>query len=86
LKTKTARAVEMVVGKNPEVKMFDRIKFSLNNNPKSRHNIDRYQTCLAKVQVLVLQAVKDFKQKISSWDKAFFAENLSIPTENDSQR
>ncbi|KAK3733834.1 hypothetical protein QZH41_000400 [Actinostola sp. cb2023] len=83
LKTKTGKAIEIVVGKLPEVEYFDSMKYGLTRNPQSRYYIDHYQTSLAKVQVLVLKALTAVNKDIAEWDRNFFEQNNSLPTDID---
>ncbi|KXJ13241.1 hypothetical protein AC249_AIPGENE7033 [Exaiptasia diaphana] len=83
LKTKTAKAVELIVGKSQEVEEFDNMKYNLGKNPQSRYYIDHYETSLAKVQVLVLKECTAISENIKTWDKDFFERNSSLPSNTD---
>lgn len=64
MKTKTGKAVEVVVGNVEEVQQ--------NIPTQGKKYIDKYKTCLAKVQVIVLQATTSLSNEISTRDKILF--------------
>jgi hypothetical protein len=81
--TKTAKAIQEVLGYTPEVAEFDRLKCSLARNTKSRYLINRYETSLTNIQVMVLKAVKELQCNIKNWDTEFLRNNERIPTMKD---
>ncbi|XP_028515940.1 uncharacterized protein LOC114575385 [Exaiptasia diaphana] len=68
LKTKTAKAVEMVLGRTNDVDVFDKMKYEVTKNPQSTYHIMRYETSFAKVQALVLREHSEINKKIKELD------------------
>ncbi|KAK3737282.1 hypothetical protein QZH41_019809 [Actinostola sp. cb2023] len=81
--SKTTKALEVILGHSDEVAEFDRLRYSLSQNPKSRYIIHRYETHLAKIQINVLKAVNQYQQEVKEWDKEFFQKNNRIASEKD---
>ena len=83
LSSKTAKATEIILGKIPEVTQLDKLRNNLARNPKSRYCINRYENYLAKIQVLVLKAVKELNSKLKEWDASFVTQHERLPNLND---
>lgn len=58
LLSKTAKAIEQVLGTCEEVVKYDKLKQSATKNPKSRYHVERYETLLTKIQILTLKKYK----------------------------
>ena len=58
LVSKTAKALEQVLGSCEGVQKFDKLKQNVGKNPKSRYHIERFEAHLVKVQILTLKAYK----------------------------
>ena len=58
LVTKTAKALQHVLGTCEEVLKYDKLRQNVAKNPKSRYHIERYETHLVKIQLLTLKAYK----------------------------
>ena len=58
LLSKTAKAIEQVLGTCEEVVKYDKLKQSVTKSPKSRYHIERYETHLTKIQMLTLNKYK----------------------------
>ena len=83
LSSKTAVAVEMVLGKIPEVIQLDKLHNNLKKSPKSRYCINWYENHLAKIQVLVLKATKQINEELKSWDAFFLKQYQRLPNTQD---
>ena len=83
LSSKTAKAAELVLGKLPEVIQLDKLRNNLTRNPKSRYCVNRYENHLAKIQVLVLKAIKKLDSDIKAWDASFLMQHKRVPNPND---
>ena len=62
--SKTAKALERVLGRSSEVEKFDKIKQALTTNPTSRYNQEKYETLLAHIQVKTLKAYKQLHNEL----------------------
>lgn len=80
LNTKTTKALQIVLGQTSELVEFDKIKHSLNQNPKSRYLISRYENSVARIQVILLKEVKVLQNIIKDWDKDFFLTHDRLPS------
>ena len=78
LSSKTAKAAEVVLGKTPDVVQLDKLRTSLNRNPKSRHCIKRYESHLAKIQVFVLKATKQLKGQMNQKFDIFYFSSILV--------
>ena len=58
LLSKTAKAIEQVLGTCEEVVKFDKLKQSVTKNPKSRYHVERYEIHLTKIQMMTLKKYK----------------------------
>jgi len=58
LLSKTAKAIEQVLGTCEEVVKYDKLKQSVTKNPKSRYHMEQYETHLTKIQMLTLKKYK----------------------------
>lgn len=58
LLSKTAKAIEQVLGTCEEVVKYDKLKQSATKNPKSRYHMERYETHLTKIPILTLKKYK----------------------------
>lgn len=67
LTSKTAKALEKVLGRSPDVEKFEKLKQSLMANPTSKYNQDRYKTQLAHVQVKTLKAYKQLNSELKEY-------------------
>lgn len=83
LTSKTAKAAEVVLAKIPEVVQLDKLRSNLARNPKSRYCINKFENHLAKVQVLVLRALRQLNVELKAWDSSFLAQNKRIANQND---
>ena len=69
--SKTARALEHVLGTCEEVLKYDKLKQNVAKNPKSRYHIEHYETHLTKIQILILKAYKKIFNDIKTWKENF---------------
>ena len=83
LSSKTAKAAELVLGKLPEVIQLDKLRKNVTRNPKSRYCVNRYDNHLAKIQVLVLKAIKQLDSDVKAWDASFLMQHKRLPNSND---
>ena len=83
LSSKTAKAAELVLGKLPEVIQLDKLHNNVARNPKSRYCVNRYENHLAKIQVLVLKAIKQLDADVKAWDASFLMQHKQLPNSND---
>lgn len=67
LTSKTAKALEKVLGRSPDVEKFEKLKQSLMANPTSKYNQDRYKTQLAHVRVKTLKAYKQLNSELKEY-------------------
>ena len=81
--SKTAKALEQVLGTCEEVQKFDKLKQNVGKNPKSRYHIERFEAHLVKVQILTLKAYKKLFNDIQTWKKNFKSSNQRDSTEDD---
>lgn len=58
LLSKTAKAIEQVLGTCEEVVKYDKLKQTVTKNPKSRYHVEQYETHLTKIQMLTLKKYK----------------------------
>ena len=58
LLSKTAKAIEQVLGTCEEVVKYDKLKQSVTKNPKSRYHVEQYETHLTRIQMLTLKKYK----------------------------
>ena len=78
LSSKTAKAAEVVLGKTPDVVQLDKLRTSLNRNPKSRHCIKRYESHLPKIQLFVLKATKQLKGQMNQKFDIFYFSSILV--------
>ena len=69
--SKSARALEHVLGTCEEVLKYDKLKQNVAKNPKSRYHIEHYETHLKKIQILILKAYKKIFNGIKTWKENF---------------
>jgi len=58
LLSKTAKAIEQVLGTCEEVVKYDKLKQNVTKNPKSRYHVEQYKTHLTNIQMLTLKKYK----------------------------
>ena len=83
LVTKTARALQQVLGTCEEVLKYDKLKQNVTKNPKSRYHTEHYKIHLAKIQILTLKAYKKVFNDIQSWKDNFRLSRHREATEAD---
>ena len=84
--SKTAKVLEIVLGKTPEVSEIDRrLKQTVSKNPKGHFYRKKYDSVLSKVQTQVLRELRFVKEKLRKWDEDFFTKNDRLPNNNDYQ-
>ena len=83
LVTKTAKALEQVLGTCEDVLKYDKLKQNVAKNPKSRYHVEHYETCLARIQILTLKAYKKVFNDIQNWKDNFRLSNHREATEDD---
>ena len=83
LTTKTAKAVERVLGGRPIVYELEKLRVNYKRNPKSRYAKNRYESHLVKVQTSVLSRLQECKEKIKNWDSGFVLKNSRLPNIDD---
>ena len=83
LVTKTARALQQVLGTCEEVLKYDKLKQNVTKNPKSRYHTEHYEIHLAKIQILILKAYKKVFNDIQSWKDNFRLSRHREATEAD---
>ena len=83
LVTKTARALQQVLGTCEEVLKYDKLKQNVTKNPKSRYHTEHYEIHLAKIQILTLKAYKKVFNDIESWKDNFRLSQHREATEAD---
>ena len=81
--TKTARALQQVLGTCEEVLKYDKLKQNVTKNPKSRYHTEHYEIHLAKIQILTLKAYKKIFNDIQSWQDNFRLSQHREATEAD---
>ena len=83
--SKTARALEHILGTCEEVLKCDKLKQNVAKNPKSRYHIEHYETHLTKIQILILKAYKKIFNAIKTWKENFTVFMQRETTEDDLQ-
>ena len=83
IQSKTAKTLELVLGKTPEVPEIDRLKQTVSKNPKAHFYRKKYASVLSKVQTQVLRELKLVKEKLTKWDETFLTEHGRLPNNND---
>ena len=81
--SKTAKVLEIVLGKTPEVSEIDRLKQTVSKNPKAHFYRKKYDSVLSKVQTQVLRELRLVKEELRKWDEDFFTKNDRLPNNND---
>lgn len=81
--SKTAKVLEVVLGKTPEVSGIDRLKQTVSKNPKAHFYRKQYDSVLSKVQTQVLRELRLVKEELRKWDEDFFTKNDRLPNNND---
>ena len=73
--SKTAKVLDLVLGKTPEVSEIDRLKQTVSKNPKAHFYRKKYDSVLSKVQAQVLRELRLIKEKLRKWDEDFFTKH-----------
>lgn len=85
LKSKTAKAIEAVLGLTKDVIELDQLKAKLVENPKSYYYSKSYQNTLTRLQTQVLRQLKATQQKLDEMDVILDKENQSNQEHKDEQ-
>ena len=81
--SKTAKALEVVLGKIPEVSEIERLKQTVMKNPKAHFYRKKYDTVLSKVQTAVLRELRNVGEELKKWDEAFLTMHGRLPNNTD---
>ena len=81
--SKTAKALELLLGKTSEVSELDRLKQTIAKNPKAHYYRKKYNTLLGKIQTRVLGELRSLKNQLKEWDVVFLAGNNKLPRDSD---
>ena len=69
--SKTAKVLEIVLGKTPEVSEIDRLKQTVSKNPKAHFYRKKYDSVLSKVQTQVFRDLRLAKEELRKRDDFF---------------
>lgn len=83
VQSKTAKALELLLGKTQEVSELDRLKQTVAKNPKAHYYRKKYDTLLRNMQTCVLRKLRSLKNQLKQWDEDFLANHGRIPNDND---
>ena len=81
--SKTAKALELLLGKTCEVSELDRLKQTIAKNPKAHYYRKKYDTLRGNIQTRVLGELRSLKNQLKEWDVAFLASNSRLPSDSD---
>ena len=83
VQSKTAKALELILGKTPEVSEIDRLKQIVAKNPKAHFYRKKYDSLLSNMQTCVLRELRSVKNQLKQWDENFLATHGKIPNDSD---
>ena len=83
VQSKTAKALELILGKVPQVSEIDRLRKIVAKNPKAHFYRRKYDTLLSNVQTSVLRELSSVKRQLKQWDEDFLKTHGKIPNNND---
>ena len=83
VQSKTAKALELILGKVPEVSEIDRLRKIVAKNPKAHFYRRKYNTLLSNMQTSVLRELSSVKRQLKQWDEDFLTSHGRIPNNND---
>ena len=83
VQSKTAKALELILGKTPEVSEIDRLKQTVAKNPKAHFYRKKYDSLLSNMQTCVLRELRSVKNQLKQWDENFLATHGRIPNNSD---
>lgn len=83
VQSKTAKALELILGKTPEVSEIDRLKQTVAKNTKAHFYRKKYDSLLSNLQTCVLRELRSVKNQLKQWDENFLATHGRIPNDSD---
>ena len=83
VQSKTAKALELILGKTPEVSEIDRLKQTVAKNPKAQFYRKKYDSLLSNLQTCVLRELRSVKNQLKQWDENFLTTHGRIPNDSD---
>ena len=83
VQSKTTKALELILGKTPEVSEIDRVKQTATKNPKAHFYRKKYDSLLSNLQTCVLRELRSVKNQLKQWDENFLATHGRIPNDSD---
>ena len=81
--SKTAKVLEIVLGKTAEVSDIDWLKQTVSKSSKAHFYRKKYDSVLSKVQTQVLRELRFVKEELRKWDEDFFTKNDRLPNKSD---